>query len=184
MPKIANVVLPIRAFDAYISFTADSIHHSLHSLIDVNDALLYYSQPYNIKCWSDVYVHSDMREVVVPDGRCNDITFIDWSEYRELESISIGDNCFARVEELHIDGLERLKNLTIGENSFTRLRGDQNYNRKFYLTNCPVLKEVRFGVGSFADYTSSFVENLPSLEMIQYGDDSFIHIAFVSFQSD
>ena len=128
----------------------------------MNDALLYYSQPYNIKCWSDVYVRSDMREVVVSDGRCNDITFIDWSEYRELESISIGDNCFARVEELHIDGLERLKNLT----------------------NCPLLKEVRFGVGSFADYTSSFVENLPSLQSIQYGDNSFIHIAFVSFQSD
>ena len=57
-------------------------------------------------------------------------------------------------------------------NSFTTRKngyGSSEY-RKFYLMNCPSLKEVRIGRYSFSDYMYSYVENLESIELVEYGD--------------
>ena len=148
----------------------------------MNDALLYYGQPSYIKCWSDVYLHNDTREMVVTGGKCNGVSSCDFSGYTELERIVIGDNCFNNAFYLRIDGLTKLKNLTIGINSFVRhgYGGDMSFS----LSNCPLLKEVRFGSGSFRNYILSYVENLPSLELLHYGDESFLNTESASFQSE
>ena len=62
-------------------------------------------------------------------------------------------------------------------------------NRKFYLRNCPMLKEVRIGRYSFSDYMYSYIENLESLELLQFGDVAetsynFYNADYASFESD
>ena len=81
--------------------------------------------------------------------------------------------------------------MTIGVNSFTQYTNyyGSNSNRKFYLRNCPLLKEVQIGRYSFSDYTYSYVENLASLESIVFGnvdEDSynFYNAIYASFESD
>ena len=122
---------------------------------------------------------------------CNDGGYIlDLSTYTELRSISIGDNSFYYVNELHIEGLTKLESVSIGMNSFTTRKNSYGYNYgKFYLRNCPLLKELRIGRYSFSDYMYSYVENLESLELLEYGDVSensynFINADYASFESD
>ena len=160
-------------------------------MIDVGGPLAYYSQPYNIKCWSDVYLPDDATEVIVRDGKCNDISSFDLSIYTELRSIIIGDECFMNVNELHIEGLTKLESVTIGMNSFTQYKNSygSNSNRKFYLRNCPLLKELRIGRYSFSDYMYSYVENLESIELVEFGDVSensynFHYARYASFLSN
>ena len=68
----------------------------------------------------------------------------------------------------------------IGMNSFTKYKKSKYAyrNGKFYLRNCPLLKEVQIGRYSFSDYTYSYVENLESLELLEYGDVSKISYNF------
>ena len=134
---------------------------------------------------------ANVTELVVGDGKCNEISSFDLSIYTELRSIIIGDECFMNVNELHIEGLTKLENVTIGMNSFTQYQNSygSNSNRKFYLRNCPLLKELRIGRYSFSDYMYSYVENLESLELLEYGDVNetsynFYSIRYASFESD
>ena len=153
----------------------------------MNDVLARYTQPYDIKCWSDVYLYDNVTEIIVPDNRCNDIASLDLSRYTELESITIGVSSFRSLNEFRIDGFEKLENLTIGEGSFTRNPNGADQYRKFYLMNCPLLKEVRIGHYAFADYAWSYVENLPSLELLLYGGGNsrnFFYVNYASFQSE
>ena len=175
-----------------------------------------YTQHY-IKCWSDVYDPEGTREVIVGDGDCNysgrtvfdlsgftnverivigsnsftNVVTLNLTGLNELVSISIGDSCFGEVNELRIEGLNKLENVTIGMNSFTQYKNYYYYNtkRKLYLRNCPLLKEVRIGRYSFSDYSYSYVENLESLELLEYGDVNetsynFFNIRYASFESD
>ena len=48
----------------------------------------------------------------------------DASWFLNLESIEIGDDCFGSVQTFQIDGLNRLKTITIGNNSFTHATND------------------------------------------------------------
>ena len=75
-------------------------------------------------------------------------------------------------------------------NSFTRYKNSFGSSyRKFYLRNCPLLKELRIGRYSFSDYMYSYVENLESIELLEYGDVTensynFYNARYASFESD
>ena len=133
---------------------------------------------------------ANVTELVVVDGKCNDISSLDLSIYTELRSIRIGYECFENVNELHIEGLTKLESVTIGMNSFTQSKnryGSYSY-RKFYLRNCPLLKELRIGRYSFSDYMYSYVENLDSVELVEFGDVAetsynFYNPYYASFES-
>ena len=124
--------------------------------------------------------------------KCNedDVTSLDLSAYPELKSISIGDDSFSNVDVLHIEGMNKLETLTIGKNSFTKDSLDTpNYDRKFYLKDCPMLKNVAIGTNSFSDYTYSSVENLASLESIAFGaveeeSNNFYNVNYASFEGE
>ena len=126
------------------------------------------------------------------DNMCNEGgSILDLNSYTELRRITIGDESFYNVGELHIEGLTKLENVTIGMNSFTTRKNSyyDNNNRKFYLRNCPLLKELRIGRYSFSDYSYSYVENLESLELLEYGDVdensyNFYSAYYASFESD
>ena len=99
---------------------------------------------------------------------------VDWdvSWFLNLESIEIGNDCFGSVKTFQIDGLNRLKTIKIGDNSFTQAKkrdGDDS-SKSFHIFNCESLESIQIGKYSFSDYGGKFeLKNLPQLQSIQIG---------------
>ena len=99
----------------------------------------------------------------------------DWdvSWFYNLESIEIGDECFELVQTFKIDGLNRLKSLKIGYNSFT---GQKDYvgndeTKSFHILNCESLESIEIDRYSFSDFGGEFeLKNLPQLQSISIGE--------------
>ncbi|CBK23952.2 uncharacterized protein [Blastocystis hominis] len=99
---------------------------------------------------------------------------VDWdvSWFSNLESIEIGDECFESVQTFQIDGLNRLKTIKIGSNSFTQKRysNGSDESKSFHILNCGSLESIQIGQYSFSDYAGDFeLKNLPQLQSIQIG---------------
>ena len=111
-------------------------------------------------------------------SNCNDasLTVLDLTRLRRLTKIVIGDECFMYVNEVKLIGLNVLRNVTIGVNSFTKEKNSygNDPNRHFYLENCPKLKLLEMGYGSFSDYTVCEIENVDALEVIEMSSNSFL----------
>ena len=94
----------------------------------------------------------------------------------------IGDDCFSNVELFKIDGLNHLKCIKIGNNSYTKNRNswENNRNRSFHLLNCIELESIEIGRYSFSDYGELFeLKNLPKLETIRIDSYNFYYSSFV-----
>ena len=85
----------------------------------------------------------------------------------------IGNYSFSNVNEFVIDGLNELKTLKIGINSFTRELDNyvNDESRSFLLLNCIELESIEIGENSFSDYSGGFeLRNLPKLSTIKVGE--------------
>ena len=125
----------------------------------------------------------------IPNDSYNDDdhTLLDFSRLCMVESIIIGDNCFGSVGTFKIDGLNRLKTIKIGKNSFARKRNSyaNDKSKSFHILNCESLESIEIGEYSFRDYGSEFeLKNLPQLQYIIIGtigstSYNFYHSSFV-----
>ena len=119
-------------------------------------------------------MNSSITSIVLPDWTCNDVdyTIFDFSRFTQVESIEIGNDCFGSMQSFQIDGLDRLKCLKIGNNSFTQNKnsfGDDE-SKSFHILNCESLESIQIGPFSFSDYAGEFeLKNLPQLQSIQIG---------------
>ena len=119
-------------------------------------------------------MNSSITSIVLPDWTCNDIdyTIFDISRFTQVESIEIGNDCFASVQTFKIDGLNRLKTIKIGNNSFTQRKnswGDDK-SKSFHILNCESLESIQISQWSFSDFGGEFeLKNLPQLQSIQIG---------------
>ena len=104
-----------------------------------------------------------------------------------FENLEIGDNRFESVKTFKIDGLNRLKTIKIGNNSFTQQKNSAGNNKSksfhilnceslesieksFHILNCESLESIEIGEYSFSDYAGEFeLKNLPRLQSIQIG---------------
>ena len=101
----------------------------------------------------------------------NNCVLDDWdvSWLLNLESIEIGNDCFGSVQAFRIDGLNRLKTIKIGNDSFTKRYGNDK-SKSFHILNCESLKSIQIGENSFSDFGGEFeLKNLPQLQSIQIG---------------
>ena len=119
-------------------------------------------------------IESNVSIINIPDRACNDIdyTIFDFSRFTQVESIEIGNDCFGFVETFKIDGLNRLKSLKIGNNSFTQHKNDceNDKSKSFHILNCESLESIQIDIFSFSDYGGEFeLKNLPSLQSIEIG---------------
>ena len=112
-----------------------------------------------------------------------DVNNWDVSWFINLESIEIGDDSFSSVKIFKIDGLNRLKKLKIGINSFTKLK-EETYNyyytsnfdkgdesKSFHILNCESLESIEIGKHSFSDFGEFELKNLNSLQSITIGSE-------------
>ena len=76
------------------------------------------------------------------------------------------------MQTFKIDGLDRLKALKIGNNSFTPKKnsGRNDSSKSFRILNCKSLESIQIGEFSFSDFAGEFeLTNLPQLQSIQIG---------------
>ena len=112
-----------------------------------------------------------ISSIILKRYSCNDLgyTIFDFSRFTLIESIEIGDGSFKSVKTFQIDGLNRLKTIKIGYNSFTQRSGD-NKSKSFHILNCESLESIQIGEYSFSDFGGDFeLKNLPQLQSIQIG---------------
>ena len=137
-----------------------------------------------------------VTSITIPHYSCNDnnCTVFDFSRFTFVESIEIGDDCFGSVQTFKIDGLNRLKTIKIGINSFTQVK-ESNWNKdlnkinnpskSFHILNCESLESIQIGEYSFSDFGGEFeLKNLPQLQSIQIGtvgswSSNFCYSSFV-----
>ena len=117
---------------------------------------------------------SSITSIIIPNWTCYDIdyTIFDFSRFTRVESIEIGDDCFASVKTFKIEGLNRLKTIKIGNNSFTQNKNDarDDSSKSFRILNCESLESIQIGEFSFSDFAGEFeLKNLPQLQSIQIG---------------
>ena len=124
-------------------------------------------------------MNMNVTNLIICSNSCNELKSLNLNEYRYLKSIEIGNDCFENVELFNIDGLNELKSLKIGINSFTHLKsGDKwdkkkvnNRSRSFSILNCNELESIEIGRFSFCDYAGGFeLKNLPKLSTIKIGE--------------
>lgn len=86
----------------------------------------------------------------------------------------IGNDCFGSASRLNIYDIPELESIEIGENSFTSAKNNcpSRYNDYFYVNIgwLPKLKSLKIGRYSFSNAYYVFLNDLPSLETIQFGD--------------
>ena len=111
--------------------------------------------------------------ITIDHGCCNDetITSLDFARFGVIEEIVIGSTCCRHVGELKIVGLSRLRRIDIGSNCCTETERPykENPNHPFVVKDCPMLRTLKIGTGSFKDYTTCEIENNDNLESIQIG---------------
>ena len=128
-----------------------------------------------------------ISSIILKRYSCNDLgyTIFDFSRFTLIESIEIGDGSFKSVKTFQIDGLNRLKTIKIGYNSFTQRSGD-NKSKSFHILNCESLESIQIGEYSFSDFGGDFeLKNLPQLKKIKFGkmgekSCNFIYCSFVA----
>ena len=188
IPNLQNVELP-NAFKSVLIPVVKSIPWIIDWILDVHDALaqLFPATTYSFEFIQSI--DSSITSIIIPNWTCNDkdYTIFDFSRFSIVESIEIGNDCFGSVKTFQIDGLNRLKTIKIGNNSFTQTKnsyGDDK-SRSFHILNCESLESIQIGEYSFSDYAGEFeLKNLPSLQSIQIGTNrwyscNFYHSSFV-----
>lgn len=128
--------------------------------------------------------HNHVEELVVSDNcQCGyhqmvlDLRLMPW-----LRRLRVGQDCFYSVGVVKLIGMKCLESVTIGEHSFTTERGwlgnRVEHGNRFYLKNCPKLKELRIGSESFSEYSVCNIENVDALETIEMGELMHSHLRF------
>ena len=144
-------------------------------ILDVSELLF----PKVYSCDFIQSLNSSVTSIILPNWSCNEniYTIFDFSRFTLVESIKIGDDSFGSVSTFKMDGLNQLKSLKIGKNSFTQLKQSNwdwkkanNKSKSFHILNCESLESIEIGQYSFSDFGGQFeLKNLPSLLFIQIG---------------
>ena len=128
----------------------------------------------------DLTRFANVRRIVIRDEALMYVEEVKLEGLNKLESIVIGDECFINVNEVKMIGLSELESVEIGENSFTKKKNSagDDPNRHFYMKNCPNLKSLKMGQFSFSYYSVIEIENVDALEVIEMGDLNEVSVNF------
>ena len=160
--------------------------------IDVNESL---SRLISIPLNDLNGLDSSLSNLKIPNGSFNNemsMIGLNLNRFLNLESIEIGNDCFGSVQTFKIEGLNRLKTIKIGINSFTQVNSIgfvkdllgsiskcRNESKSFHILNCESLKVIEMDDFSFADFGGEFeLRNLVNLESIRIGVIEYTSVSF------
>ena len=123
-----------------------------------------------------------VRKKRFEDGYGNDLSVFDIDCLKGIERVEIGNDCFKKVNRFVIDGLNELKTIIIGKNSF-KLDEENRCGSECLIMNCDQLNEIHIGDWSFCWYESFECKNLPSLISIQLDSYAFYDCQSIVLES-
>ena len=182
IPNLQNVHLP-DAFKNVINPIVNSIQfYILKYDLDVSELL--YPKTHNLS--SILSIDTSITSINIPDWTYTDIqdSILEFSQFTNVESIEIGNNCFGSVQTFRIEGLNRLKTIKIGNNTYLHTKYGNDESKSFHILNCESLESIEIGEYSFSDFGGEFeLRNLPQLHSIQIGtvgskSDNFYYSSF------
>ena len=189
IPNVRYAKLP-HSFKNVIHPVVDSIPNWIFDTLDVSESLFPKLNHFDSLQQLDPTITS----LVLSDWTGSDTndTPLDFSRFTLVESIVIGSNCFGSIKTFKIDGLNRLKSLKIGKNSFTLEKASygSDKSKSFHILNCESLESIKIGEYSFSDFAGDFeLKNLPQLHSIEIGEIgilsfNFLYSSFVIRGSD
>lgn len=100
----------------------------------------------------------------------------------QLKQIVIGSFSFNFTRVFAMYRLTALETLAIGQESFV-MAPQRRFDGEFYIANCPNLKSIVINVFSFADYSLITVNDLPSLQLIQFSAGTFYFMPYLNIVS-
>ena len=132
-------------------------------------------------------MNMNVTHLVVASDHLNELKSLNLNDYKLLRSIEIGDDCFENVNIFNIDGLDYLRILRIGKNSFTHAKKGKwnrekgmNSSRSFSILNCNELELIVIGEYSFSDYGGGFeLKGLPKLSTLILRAYNFCYSRFM-----
>ena len=115
-------------------------------------------------------------------ANAHDLNVFDANSLKGIERLEIEGDCFIKVNRFEIDGLNELKIVIIGRESF-HLNKENRKGSKCLIMNCDQLSEIHFGFNSFYWYESLECKNLPSLISILLDEYAFKNCQRIEFDS-
>ena len=171
LPNLQTVNLP-KSFFGVHSKSIKSICMNMSEWVDVSPILanLIQTTPKEI-----ISITLNTKSISISNNSCNDkeYTIFNFSRFTLVEELIIGNDCFEYVNIFNIDGLNKLKSLKIGMNSFTKKKNSwaSDSSRSFSILNCAKLESIEISRFSFSDYGGGFeLRNLPKLSTIKIGE--------------
>ena len=110
-----------------------------------------------VRCNNDfLALDEDVEVIKVRNGVCNNEAFEEWEmdEYVSLRELIVGDECFQFVKDLRIVGLNALEKVEIGKQCFCKTSGGE-----LEMRDCAKLESVKIGDDSFVGVVSVVFES-------------------------
>lgn len=126
-----------------------------------------------VRCKKDLEECDESILFVRVKNECDvDVGVLEVSVFAGVKEVIVGDECCESVNEVKLVGLRELERVVVGKGSFTREKKGcgNDLSRHFYLKDCPKVRELKIGSGSFSDYSVCEIENVNALEAIEMGD--------------
>lgn len=158
IPNLQNINLP-GAFQKVQSRSVLNISSQLNSILP-------------IPCGELSTIDTTITSIIMPTYSCIDASLktLNLTRFTKIESIEIENDCFVAVETFLIDGLNELKTINIGNDSFCQNHYGKKQWKSFHILNCESLESIQIGEWSFSDFSGDFeLKNLPQLQSIQIG---------------
>lgn len=125
-------------------------------------------------------VSTRTTELIVKENGCTQIVTIQFGEgFKRIAKITIGDHCCTKVAILSLSNLPSLKEVTVGVDSFT---DKGNGPRSFSINSCSSLLRIVIGDGSFKEYCSMELHNLPCFHTLALGKRCFYSTSVFSLR--
>jgi len=113
-----------------------------------------------------------LKTLVIGNRQFWSVNRLELKNQNSLQILYIGNGCFGKVRVFELDGLSELESVVIGESGIRIDRKERN-DGSYRIVNCPKLKSIQIGDGSLYDYHSIELNNLPSLQSIDIGQECF-----------
>ena len=115
-------------------------------------------------------------------ANAHDLNVFDANSLKGIERLIIESDCFIKVNRFEINGLNELKSVIIGRESFY-LNKENRKGSSCLIMNCDQLKQIHIGYNSFYWYESLECKNLLSLIYIQLDELAFHKCHLIVFES-
>ena len=108
-----------------------------------------------------------------------DMFTIDNNTFCSLRSIHIGVNSLFNDWKFVIEGLPSLIEISIGNNCHTRNHETMRNDGLFRVMDCPMLCRLKIANDCFNYFKEFGLSNLPSLQLLDIGNNCFLHSDFI-----